>query len=363
MKKILFVVATMAMMSNVSYASKARMTALSNTAALTDTQSIFKNAADVNFVPEFATFEMGETAATTSAAAGGNPNAEGGFLQSSGDAKWGFYLGRMDASTNGGRASVTAGSFLMQENPVNVYYGSKAGDMGWGVGFNYSSSDKKAADQKQSVMGLNLGVKTDVWGAYANVGLGSTAQTGTYKYTGKQGLALGGHYNMDSMKFYGSQEMFGYDAKDGSTLKKDYSFALTTIGMTNKWKQDASVVFYGIAYQMATVNNDDGTTKTKTEVTATPVHIGMEVDAASWIALRGSITQNVMIGSTKSTTTTSSASSTTGPDSTTQNTTAAAGLGLKFAKSNLDFVMSNTASTGGVDFDSLGASASYTYLF
>jgi hypothetical protein len=372
MKKILFVVATMAMMSNVSYASKARMSALANTAALTDTQSIFSNAADVNFVPEFATFEMGEKAGSAAAVVDATPNAEGGFLQSSGDAKWGFYLGKLESSTNGARAglftgsvnaSVTAGSFLMQENPINVYYGSKAGDMGWGVGFNYSSSDKKATDQKQSLMGLSLGAKTDVWGAYANIGLGSTSQTGNYKYTGKQGLVLAGSYNVDSMKFYGKQEMFGYDVKNSSTLVTNDSSAITTVGMTNKWKQDASVVFYGVAYQMTTLNTDSGTAKVKVEKTALPVHIGMEVDAASWVTLRGSVSQNLMLGSSKSTVTTSSTSTTTGPDTISQNTTTAAGMGLKFAKSNLDFVMSNTATTGILDFDQLGASASYTYLF
>jgi hypothetical protein len=365
MKKVLFLIAATAMMSSASYASKARLSALANSASITDTQSIFTNIADLNYVAEFATFEMGETPLTSTTAADATPNAEGGFLQSSGDAKWGFYLGRENTATNSGRSTAgtaVAAAFLEQENPIDVYYGSKAGDMAWGVDFSLSNSKKDGLltattdDQKQSTMGLSLGVKTDVWGAYANVGLGSTAQTGDVKYNGKQGLTLGGHYYVNQMKYYVKQDMFGFDAKDATAATVlDYSTATTTLGMTNTWKQDASRVFYGVAYT-STATKSKTTAETKTDIVALPVHIGMEVDAASWLVLRGSIVQNVLLGTTKTTTTTSVT------DTTSHNTKTAAGAGLKFGKSNVDFAM-NMGSSGDLKFDTLGASAAYTYLF
>lgn len=365
MKKILFVVAAVAMMSSASYASKARMTALAKSASISDTQSIFTNAADVNYVAEFATFEMGETPTTTTMATDGTPNAEGGFLQSSGDAKWGFYLGRLSTPTNYHRTKAGAEigvTFLEQENPFDVYYGSKAGDLAWGIDFTMSNSSKQGTltdatdDQKQTAMGLSLGVKTDMWGAYALVGLGSAAQTGEAKYTGKQGLVLGGHYLMDTMKFFAKEDMFGADAKNAAgETKYDTSVAVTTIGMTNTWKQDASRVFYGVSYIMS-ADKTKKSSEVKTDTTELPVHIGMEVDAASWLVLRGSIAQNVLLGSKKTATTTSVT------DTIAHNTITAAGAGLKFGKSNLDFAM-NMGSSGALAFDTLGAQAAYTYLF
>jgi hypothetical protein len=370
MKKILFTLAAVAMMSSPSYASKARMTALANSASITDTQSIFVNAADVNYVAEFATFEMGTPNATDVLTQSGT-TPEGGFLQSTGDAKWGFYLGRVNKTTNSARIAsgpiasgltTSAGSmtFLPQENPFDVYYGSKMGDMAWGVDFNYSASNKQVTsastdDQKQNAMGLGLGVKTDVWGAYANVGLGSTAQNDKMKYNGTQGLVIGGHYLMGPMKFFIKESMFGFNVADNTATKVyESSTAETTLGMTNTWKQDANRVFYGIAYQITNSKSKTGTAAdVKSDTAALPVHVGMEVDAASWLILRGSIAQNVLLGSKKVATVT---------DSIAHNTKTAAGAGLKFGKNTIDFAM-NMGSSGTLAFDSLGAQAAYTYLF
>ncbi len=376
MTKRLVLIATIAMMANGAFASKARMTALSSTPAITDVQSIFSNPADVNYVGEFATFEMGETATTPATVVNAIPNAEGGFLQSMGDAKWGFYLGKQSLAINDSRyraTEATGVTFLTQKNPFDVYYGSKAGDMSWGLDFNFSNSDERSTTSKQGSMALGLGVKTDVWGAYANIGLGSTSQVGDAKYNGTQGLAFAGHYYVDAIKLYAKQEMFAANATDASAAKLyEFATSITTLGMTNKWKQDANSIFYGLALKMTTADNKKAYTHTspvtaavdttgaaaKVDAMELPVHIGMEVDAASWLTLRGSITQNVFLGTKKIT-----PNGGTGvTDTISENTTTAAGAGFKFGKNNLDFVMVAGVS-GAVAFDNLGAQASYTYMF
>jgi len=377
MKKALYLIAAISLAASSAMASKARQKALSNTTAITDVQSIFLNPADVNYVGDFATFEMGESAKNSllGVSTNTNPDAEGGFLHTMGDAKLGFYLGKQSASVvdlrylAGGKVFTASGNtvlaedaFLTQENPFEVFYGAKAGDQNWGISFSYSNSDKKmtsaATAMKQSAMGLRLGVKNDVWGAYANIGLGSTAKTGTdSEYTGKSGITVGGHYLVDSMKYIVRHDMSGAKATYAAADVFDYDTSTTTLGFTNAWKSEGSMAFYGLAYRMTT-STDKLATETKTVTSAIPFTVGAEVLATSWMKLRGSVTQNFMMGSTKVTTPTT----TTGADSTAHNTTSAAGAGFVWGKNNLDVVMT-MGTNGTLNTAAFGQYASYTYMF
>lgn len=370
MKKALYFIAAISLAATSAMASKARQTALSNTTAITDIQGIFVNPADMHYVGDFATFEMGETPTTTAAGltTGATPDAEGGFMRTMGDAKLGFYLGKTSANVNNLRDSVntiTSAGFLNHENPVEVFYGAKAGDQNWGLSFSYSNSDKKmdpsitTDDKKSTAMGMRLGVKNDVWGAYANIGLANTAKVGNSEFKGKSGLTLGGHYLMDTMKFIVKQEMAGAKADNGTADTFDYDMSETTLGFTNAWKSEGSIAFYGLAYKMKAEKMKVPADK-KTDTTSMPFTIGAEVLATSWMKLRGSVTQNVLMSKKKIAT--SPAAGTDRDDTLDHNTTTAAGAGFVWGKNNLDVVM--TAGTSGtLDTTAFGTQASYTYMF
>ncbi len=373
MKKALYLVAAVSLAASPVMASKARQKALSNTTAITDIQGIFVNPADVHYVGDFATFEMGETA--TNGSLTSNPDAEGGFLYTMGDAKLGLYLGKTSPNvtwlrTLAGTAAGTA--FLSHENPFEIFYGAKAGDQNWAVSFNYSNSDKKNTDaptddEKQSAMGIRLGVKNDIWGAFANVGLSSTAESGDTKYKGKSGLSLGGHYFMDSIKIILRHDMAGAKADNTTGDVFDYDLAETTIGFTNAWKSEGSMAFYGLAYKMKSekykevgamtnlpIINTPVANDYKFETTSMPFTIGAEVLATSWMKLRGSVSQNFFMSSKKET-----------PNDTNtvdHNTTTAAGAGFVWGKNNLDIVMT-MGTSGTLDTAAFGTDASYTYMF
>ena len=96
------------------------------------------------------------------------------------------------------------------------------------------------------------------------------------------------------------------------------------------------------------------------EQTHLPFIIGVEADAASWLTLRASAKQNVILGSSK----------VNQGDSTTikNNTTVALGAGLKFNKFTLDSTLAAgsvpaTAGNGSIDANNLMANASLTYMF
>lgn len=373
MKKALYLIAAISLAATSAMASKARQKALSNTTAITDIQSIFLNPADMHYVGDFATFEMGETPTTaaTGATTHATPDAEGGFMRTMGDAKLGFYLGKASSNVNDLRALTNATAtgtpdFLNHENPFEVFYGAKAGDQNWGLSFSYSNSDKKmdpddtTDDKKQMAMGMRLGVKNDVWGAYANIGLGSTAKDGDDEYKGKSGITVGGHYLMDTMKFILKQDMAGAKATNATADTFDYDMSETTLGFTNAWKSEGSIAFYGLAYKMKTEKYKVPSDR-KIDTSSMPFTIGAEVLATSWMKLRGSVTQNVLMSKTKDAS--SPAAPTTDKDNTVDhNTTTAAGAGFVWGKNNLDVVM--TAGTSGtLNTTAFGTSASYTYMF
>lgn len=407
MKKTLYFFAAITMAASSAMASKARVSALSSSPAVTDIQSIFTNPADVHYVGDFVTFEMGEKTANALSASDSTkfstlvsvvPNAEGGFIQTMGDAKFGFYLGKMSSSTNTfrGLASYAAfftqvgatptaselaapiNKFLQQENPFEVFYGAKAGDLNWGASFTFSNSDMKNGagttdDQKQSAMGIRMGVKTDEWAAYANVGLGSEAKVGDAKFTGKSGVTVGGHYIMDNMKLYAKYDAAGAKATDSAGADKfDMDATETTVGFTNSWKNDGNLAFYGLAYKMNTtkqntvgalntLDSSSFVTGSKQDITSLPFTLGAEVLAASWLKLRGSISQNVLLGSNKVTDPTVPPTNERN-DSIAHNTTTAAGAGFVWGHNVLDVVMlMGTNST--LDAATFGSNASYTYTF
>jgi hypothetical protein len=368
MKKTLYFIAALTMAATPAMASKARLSALGESQVIldSDVQGIFQNPAYMHYVGDFATFEMGETATTAAAAVDTNANAEGGFISTMGDAKFGVYLGRMSEDTNSLRDSADqagTGTFLPQENPIEVFYGAKAGDLNWGASFSYSNSDQKngtgtADDSKQSAMGLRMGVRTDEWAAFANVGLGTSAQIGDDKIKGTAGLKIGGHYMMDSMRVYGIYQNAGAKATNPSATVLDATVSGTRIGFTNVWKNEANTAFYDVAYEMGnTVTKVGATTEVKEVTTSLPLTIGTEVVATSWMKLRGSVTQNVLLGSTKETTNGVGEADTVASD-----TTTAAGAGFVWGRNNLDVVLT-MGTNGNVDSSNFGSSASYTYLF
>ncbi len=362
MKKGLYLLAALTLAASSAFASKARQAALSNTTAITDVQSIFSNPADVHYVGDFATFEMGDKDLTTA-----GPHAEGGFLKSMGDSKLGFYLGRVDNATALRQAADTviaaaAKEFLRHENSFELFYGAKAGDLNWAVSFGYSNSNVKGDtstttdNKKQSAMGTRVGVKTDAWGAYADIGLLNTAKSDDAEFKGKAGLTLGGHYIMNTMKFIAKYDMVGGKATVAGTDAYDADKSIVTLGFTNAWKNEGNMAFYGLAYKMTTDKEKVGDTKTVSS--EMPFTLGAEVLSTSWMKLRGSVTQNLLLGSTKVTTGTG----TTGDDTVSHNTKTAAGAGFVWGKNNLDvvLVMGTNGSLNGATF---GTNASYTYMF
>ena len=363
MKKLL-VLAAVTLASTSAFATKARLSSLSTSAHLTDVQTIFNNPSDLNLMGTWATFETG---ATNTSVNNPSPQAEAGFARTMGDARWGFYLGHTGIATAnrlqaaGATVPAAGNTALIEENPINLFYAAKAGDISWGLGLNYSNSDQKGTTGKQSAMGLTGGMRMGQWDASLGLGLTDTAQFGTVgaetKWTGKMAADLRGGYSMDNWYFNGRYAMSGGKAETGTTTNVDLENSTITLGATNITKVDGGEFFWGASYVMETKNDKKAD---KLETTNLPVVIGIEADAASWLVLRGSITQTVLLSSTK---TTPQPPATAADTATLQNNTkVSAGAGIKFNKFTLDGSLA-AQTTGNINGGSLLANAGLTYNF
>ncbi|MFN8847913.1 MAG: hypothetical protein ACK5W9_13765 [Bdellovibrionales bacterium] len=375
-------------------ASKARLQALGNSEHIVDIQEVFTREPDQALNYEAATVEFGGTDITST-----TPEAEGGFIRKMGDSAWSMYLGRSSTTyldlvngitANLGDAGLNLRDGHRQQNPLQLTYASKMGDINWGAGLFYvgntykgtssfnangtaGTHDYQASKVTQNIMGVLVGANNGVWDVQLRQGLvGETktdvttagtalntagiADNTTLKVNSTGSTRVSGGYKMDSMYFYGAYGMGSGEVKSTGTVADVESTELLA-GVVNSHTKDGVEFFYGAEY-LSTMNKDKVGAGTKTEVTSVPLLVGVEAEVASWLVLRGSLTQSLnLISQTKTT-----GGSATDPA---DDTTARVGAGIKWGKATVDMVL-GMGSTGTFGLDDDGnnfAQASVTYNF
>lgn len=370
MKQLLVIAVALASVN--AFATRARVNALGNSPHLIDTQTVYGNPADMFFVGgDYVTIETGKTAAT-----GLNDGAEGMVVRSMGDAKMGLSLGH-DSDVAVLQRSSVAALFpskvnYLQQNPIELTYGMKTGDMAWAGTFVYSNYKSKVApNEKEDSMGLRAGLRMGALDAKLGLGLANNYQNDTDgKFKGTLSASVGVGYAMDNLYFHGFFRQAGWKVEAGSAAvggapegsemaKVDYNKIEATV--TSSHKKDGSEFFYGAGLANETTKNSVG--DRKATALQLPVWMGLEVDAASWAVLRGSITQTVLINDSKT-----EAGGTTATEFSpgANNTTVAVGAGLKFNKITVDGSLeglSGATATQQLNGDALLGSVGLTYMF
>lgn len=365
MKKILVIALALASVN--AFGSRARMTALGNAEHLIDTQTTYINPSDMFYVGgDFVNVESGVTTAGDK-----GTNAEGLVVRSMGDAKLGLSLGhRSDNASSyqlgglpvGLRKGITFTGLgnANQQNPLELTYGMKAGDMAYAATLVYSNYNNKTANEKETSGGLRLGMRMGAIDAAVGLGLINTAETATIKYKGTLGVTAEAGYTMDSMYMFGKVLAAGFKRELSGTETAKEDTTDIQLGVLSTVKKDGSEFFYGAKIVSTTVK--DSVPDNKTTLLNIPIIMGLEVDANSWLTLRGSLTQKlVLLDNTKvETPSTPATNLETSPGA--NSTTAAFGAGLKFNKLTLD----GTILAGGIQTYSsanLLGQVGLTYMF
>jgi hypothetical protein len=172
-------------------------------------------------------------------------------------------------------------------------------------------------------------------GAYLNMDLsdkstGGAAAADTSKL--KPSFTLGADYMWSGYKFYAEYSADKQDKTVSSALTTTKnSTILVGAGRTHEINPTARVMYN--AMLSMTTNDVSGTGKTKTN--KLPVTVALETEATSWLTLRGSISQSVLINEIKNTA---------GKKKTDPNTTdVAAGATLNFGKLAIDGTIGTTS--------------------
>lgn len=378
MKQLLVI--AIALASANAFASRARVNALGNAVQLIDTQTVMSNPADMMFIGDYANFESGTTATTTL-----QSNAEGTVTRSYGNSKVGLTLGyqskNASAFSNGtgtpGLRFAASQAFLTaafgapvaglglttvkgQQNPVNLHYGTKIDDWAVAGTLVYSNYNDKVASEKESSSGLRLGARNDVWDAKAGIGLGNNYENGTDKFSGTAGYSAGVGYKMEDWYFNGNFEMAGFKVEKAGTETAKLDYTAIALAAVKSHKTEGGNLFYGVTLAQDERKFTFGGSQTSLSL---PIIVGFEAEAATWLTLRGSVSQKTLINSSK----VESAGTTASEFAPGANSTVAAvGAGLKFNKLTVDGSLQGL--TGGAQTQELNGNkllgqVGVTYLF
>lgn len=314
----------LSLMASDALASKARMKALSQSENgslfIKDNRDIFLNPAMVNELESNVNFEWGSPAATY---ADGAKVAEGGAIYRTGLLNYAVELGRLGSSTlsmveASSLASVFNGSTLFYaQNSIDAVVGGSAGVLKWGGGVHYARSVKNTGssanfpDQTARVLSLSGGLLAGSLSGFARLDVLAESSTdlsggGSRTYGGKLGGELGGKLDIDPSQAVGltlGQTSYHFD--NASALVGDYQrrhirgdyFRLFEVKENTVIFASAGIAYYvkDVSYTTLGVQSVNYTTLTS------PVALGFEHKALSWLGLRGSVTQNILLDQDKQT--------------------------------------------------------------
>lgn len=350
MKKLLVVAALVTAAAPAAMASKARVGALNNSRHLVDFQTAFDRPYQFMALSEQATMEWGTNGEAAS------PHAEGGFVKRHGDASFGAYFGRRSADFSGAINYANSqipgtGKLLLEQNGLNLFYASKMADWTYGATLKYSNGKKDSIEGKTNSMGLSLGMTDGTWNFELVQGINAKSEyndgvvDAEVESKGLTSLTVGYNVNPE-MEVFGN---FKTTKVDGTVNGSTTTVETTSykVGMVNTLvKTDEGNFFYGVELASSKVKDGD-------ESTTLPVYMGVEANAASWLVLRGTVAQNVILNETKTNA---------GVKSDLDSTTVAAGAGVKFGKSMIDASFAGTT-TGVINANNFFSQVGYTYNF
>ncbi|MGZ3727212.1 MAG: hypothetical protein ACXWQQ_15535 [Pseudobdellovibrio sp.] len=353
MKKLIF--AALILLQMQAYATKARVQALAYSGQLTDEQYVFNNVLYANYLGNFVALESGAKSSTSATTSASNAEGMAGYKLNDKSSVV-FSMGHQDAQIDAGRILVNAlgTSYVMTQNPLHTFYGVKTDSANYGFGMSYSNMKDKLTDATESSSGLSLGTEIGPWQFYGNYTLVNSVETAAGgKFDGAGAGSLNVYYTGENIhSFLNLNEEIAKSASAGIE-NESHIVQVVHLGLLETQQKDGNDIFWGA--QIVTVLANCRVTASvacdkKYSSTKLPVWIGFETQEATWLTLRGSITQSVLLSQSKdevgypaglleaSTGAVSEFSA--GPN----NTTVAAGIGFNFRNFNIDGTLS-TATT------------------
>jgi hypothetical protein len=162
---------------------------------------------------------------------------------------------------------------------------------------------------------------------------------GGAEFKGKTGYQLGGGYMLNEYNVFAQYQSL--DGENAADDKIEVKRMIVGVGRITKLNDKANL-FTKVSYEATEANNEGAAAGNgvifaveESKTTELPVTVGLEYDAASWLTLRGSVSQNVLISKLEQE-----------DEATIDSTVVAMGASLKFGDLVVDGVIGNMDGTG-----------------
>jgi len=296
MKKLLTFGVALSLLSTSAFASKARLISLGENQDgsffIEDNRNIFLNPATVMNNKDIVTMEWGNSGNQTTGAAAGTgstdttPNSEAGVIYSTGTFVYGLHLGSESKAYNDLRFPTTIGldRAAAVDNAVDFFVAGSA-DFNWGVNLTFSDTQDETTGssfREQKLMTVKLGIQKSNLDGFLHIATTNEADDGTAgnKFEGDSDYKLGGSYQMNLYRVYGSIRKADY--KIGTQDHKDQ---VVQIGAGRNKKINERTTIFSKAEMI--VGDEKGADKVKSRLI--PVSVGIESAIKAWMVLRGSV--------------------------------------------------------------------------
>jgi len=328
--KNLLLVLTLVITASPAFASRARLESLgegkNGSYYINDSRNMFLNPSSIVKHKKKLMLELGNTNdSTTGADSVGTSFAQGGFINTFGDFTYAVYLNNFSDTM---ATAATTGVNVAPQNAIEVQVAGE-GAVNWGLGL--TTAGNKQNTLNASYLGARAGIEKDNLAVFATVGLSSKITAGALEaLKGKTKIDAGVTYGMDDMTVYGK---FATSSNDVNAGAGAVEVANTSFGAGLGWNKEmtkSTHMFTRLEGNYATAKTAGATTSKGYNV---PVVLGAETQALSWLAVRGSLTHN-LLGQTL-----------TGSNSTNDGVTVvAAGVGMTFGDVTIDGLVANNGS-------------------
>jgi hypothetical protein len=368
MKKQLALALGLSVLATSAFASKARLQALGEdqygSFYVNDNRNIFLNAANVNNYKDMITFETGSTTSDIADDSASAPRPEGGVFFGHGNLVYGVQLGSESNTANSLR---TWGGAAGEQNNVDLFVGGDAG-VKWGANLTYGHVTETATIDNSQTMRSRFGVIAGDIEGFANINLKNEIEEADGSdFKGKLGYQVGGAYSMNAYKFFGEYRSIKAEDK---TANADAETSLIRVGAGRTDRlNDKAHLFTKLEYVRTLLNLETASsgaaaaTGGEDQVTTNvPLIVGLEYDATSWLALRGSVSQSLYSDVSLKNTSNKNLANTTKVN---------LGASLKFGEMSVDGVIGNTddsaaptsatGTNGSLRTDSLMSRVAVTY--
>lgn len=300
--KNVFLLIIVFLFSQIVFASKARLSALSSSYHISDVQTVLTNPLNLLAIEPSLSLESGVTAPTDYF-----DNAEATLIYALSDTKKiAVSLGHQHQFTSDGRdfINTTLGgplTYELQQNPLFLVYAWEDSqlDVNYALAIYGSTKKDKLTNASENSSGMMFGFGIGnflVQGDY--LAQNSATSTAGTNFDGG-GYARGSLiYTMASTIFYTEYELGRFKSTTADIENEKYKLEVVRVGIVDSKAKDGNDVFWGAEVisrnTYCLVNTSVGCSKVINE-TKLPVWWGFEYKGTDFLVIRGSIKQSILV--------------------------------------------------------------------